>query len=109
MNDWVPIIYRGYWDVPRIVLFEYQGRHLLLECTFSEAMDEYPDDYRVYLMPMGLREEDLPTDWTKLSELAMCSLNSVPVSAVQFDPTRRKRVNAAAIVKLLAPEPVRTE
>lgn len=109
MNDWVPITYRGYWDVPRIILFEHQGRHLLLECAFSEALDDYPDDYRVYLMPSNLREEDLPADWTKLSDMAICELTSVPVKAVQFDPTRRKQVNAAALVGLLAPEPARTE
>ncbi len=108
MNSWVPIIYRGFWDVPRIFLFQFQDKQFLFDCAFSEELDDYPDDYQVFLMPSDLLETELPTDWTELEGMALCHLGTVPVKLTRFDPTLRKQVDAA-IVESLIPEsaPVR--
>lgn len=102
MTTWAPISYRGYWDVPRIFLTRYQGDIYLFNCPFSEELDEYPDDYEVFLMPADMHEENLPTDWTLVAGLAVRRLGTVPVTDVQFDPTRRKQVNTSALDQLFA-------
>jgi hypothetical protein len=94
MSGRVPIIYRGFWDVPRIFLARHGGDLDLFDCAFDEALDEYPDEYKVFLLP-NLKDEDLPDDWTILQDKALQYLGEVPVNRVQFDATRRQSIDAA--------------
>jgi hypothetical protein len=103
MATWAPISYRGYYDVPRIFLTRYEGEFYLFNCPFSEELDDYPDDYDVFLMPTDTHEENLPTDWTLVAGLAVRRLGSVPVTSVTFDSTRRKQVDTSVLDALLAP------
>jgi hypothetical protein len=105
MATWVPITYRGFWDVPRIFLTRHNGYLYLFDCSFSEAVDDYPDDYTVFLLPTELHEENLPSDWTTLKGMAIRRLGTVPVDRVTFDPTRRKQIDAAVLDGLAAPAP----
>ena len=93
MTTWLPIRYRGYWDVPRIFLVQFANGLYLFDCLFSEALDDYPDDFTVYLLP-DLSDADIPNDWTTLSGLATRVVGTVPVSAVRFDPTKRAAIDA---------------
>ncbi len=102
MSNWVPIIYRGFWDVPRIFLFQFQNKQFLFSCAFSEELDDYPDDFQVFLMPPNLLETDLPTDWTKLEGMALCHLGTAPVKMTRFDPTLRKQVDVAIVESLIS-------
>jgi hypothetical protein len=43
MTTWLPIAYRGYWDVPRIIVTRSAGRTVLLDCQFDDELDDYPD------------------------------------------------------------------
>ena len=106
MTTWTPISYRGFWDVPRIFLFRHQGRFYLFDCLFSEELDDYPDDYEVFLLPPDLHEENLPRSWHELSALSIARLGTVPVVAVKFDATRRKQVDVA-MLDALVPHPIR--
>ena len=105
MSRWVAIYYRGYWDVPRIILTRHHGELFLLNCPFSEELDDYPDEYVVYLMPADLHEENLPTDWTLLSGMAPRELGTIPVNRVTFDPTKRKQIDASILDALTARSP----
>lgn len=102
MTRWAPISYRGFWDVPRIILARHGGHLILLSCPFSEALDDYPDEYEAYGLPRDLHEENLPTDWTALDGLAVARLGTVPVDRVRFDPTHR-HIDAAVLDELTAP------
>ena len=103
---WTPITYRGYWDFPRIFLVADGGQTYLFDCAFDEELEDYPDDFRVFLMP-PLAEEELAGSWAELFQRATAELGRVPTSAVRFDPTRRKQIDAAVLDALLA-RPART-
>lgn len=102
MTAWAPISYRGFWDVPRIVLARHDGRLLLLSCPFSEELDDYPDEYEVFELPADLHEENLPNDWTGLGGFAVARLGTVPIGRVRFDPAHR-HVDTAVLDELTAP------
>jgi hypothetical protein len=44
------IKYFSYWDVPRTFVFERDGQLFLLTSEFDDALDEYPDDYEVFVV-----------------------------------------------------------
>jgi hypothetical protein len=99
--DWTAIRYRDFYDLPRLFLAEYEGRHYLFDCPFNEELDDYPDSYRVYQMP-ALPESELQGSWEHLPERAINFLGLVPVAQVQFDPTRRARINVAIFREVLS-------
>ncbi len=91
MTTWLPIRYRGYWDIPRIFLVRESNRLYLFDCLFDHDLDEYPDHFTVYLLP-DIPDAETPADWTTLPGRAVRTVGEVPVSAVRFDPTRRAAV-----------------
>lgn len=107
MTEWVPIRYRGYWDVPRIFLVRFGGTLYLFDCPFSEALDDYPDVYSVFTLP-DLPDDEIPDDWTTLPARATRLVGEVPVAAIRFDPTRRQAIGAE-VFDTLAPPPANGE
>jgi hypothetical protein len=93
MSDWLPIRYRGYWDVPRMILVRHANRLYLLDCPFDHELDEYPDHFTVYQLP-NIGDGDTPDDWTTLPGCAVRVVGEVPVTAVTFDPTKRAAIRA---------------
>ncbi len=100
-KGWVPIIYREVWDVPRIFLVKYGNGFFLFDCPFDEATEDYPDVYHVYLMP-PLTDQELAGSWGHLPERAIEHLVDLPISNVQFDPTKRQSLDAALLDELIA-------
>lgn len=98
---WANIQYRDFYDVPRIFIADYQGRQYLFDCPFDEALDDYPDLYRVYQLP-ALAAVDLEGSWEHLSALSNRWLGTISVNEVQFDSTKRARINTTIFPKLLA-------
>jgi hypothetical protein len=101
MSSRARIQYRGYWDFPRIFLTQYEGRTFLFDCVFDQDLDDYPEVFRVFLMP-DLRDEELPKDWTTLEAKAIRYIGEVPTSRVQFDETRRQSIDAGILEELSA-------
>jgi hypothetical protein len=99
MNDWVSFNYRDFYDVPRMLILTFKDKVLLLESPFSEEKDEYPNKYAVYELPQ-LSEEELSGSWENLTSKALSYLGEIPVETVEFDPTRRKQINATAFDNL---------
>ena len=95
-TEMVPIQYRGFSDVPRIFLARHRGRLFLFDCAFDDALEDYPDDFRAYELPIDA-DADLPKDWTTLAQRAIRTLGTVPVAAVAFDPSRRQSIDAAVL------------
>jgi hypothetical protein len=101
MNQWAPIRYREFWDVPRIFLAPYQGKWFLFDCRFDEATEDFPDFYRVYLIPEP-SEEELAGSWDKLHEgVARCS-GEVPIAKVHFDSSKRREIETKILDELMA-------
>jgi hypothetical protein len=101
MNNRTSIRYRGLHDVPRIMLVDHKNKLFLLSCPFNEELDEYPDTYKVYLLP-PLTDQELGGNWEELYLKATQYLGEVPVGDVQFDPSRRHGIDAAVLDTLLS-------
>src|SRR5262249_33678805 len=88
-----PIKYFSFWDVPRTFVFEDSNKVYFLTSEFDDDLDEYPDDYEVFIIS-GVG--DLSALSGKLvSPLPKTYIGRVPISSVQFDESRRKYVDAS--------------
>lgn len=86
-----PIVYRDFYDVPRVFVVRVGDRAFLLDCQFDASADEYADSYTVY----GLEPGFIPPEgsWLGLAERATERLGTIPVAAIDFDPTRREFID----------------
>lgn len=98
-NNWAPIRYREFWDVPRIFLVPYQGNWFLFDCAFDETTEDFPDYYRVYVIPEP-SEEELAGSWDKLHEKAMRYAGAIPIQRVHFDPSKRREIDIGVFGEL---------
>ena len=86
------MIYRGFYDLPRIFMARTAAGLFLFDCRFDPGADEYSETYKVYLMP-PIEDKDLPADWDDLSAKASRLLGQIRTSEVKFDATVRRGVN----------------
>lgn len=105
--NWETIRYRDFYDVPRIFMTAHDGKQYLFDCPFDDELDDYSDRYRVDQLPATL-EDELEGSCQRLPERAVCLLGAVPVAAVQFDPTKRERINTTVLEALLGHRDPRT-
>jgi hypothetical protein len=94
----IPIIYREFYDIPRIFYLYYRDKNFLFDCPFSEEIDDYPDYYIIYLMPK-LSDSDLIGSWKYLPEKAIKTIGTIPVNKVKFDESRGKSIDASCLDK----------
>jgi hypothetical protein len=94
-GTWLPIQYRGFYDVPLSILVEYRGFAWLLDLRFDDILDEYADQYSLYRLEGDTRRyrDDPKSDWTSLPSCGV-RIGSVPVARVRFDSTRRQSVHS---------------
>lgn len=99
MSDKLEIQYRDFYDVPRIFLVNHRGTLYLFDCPFHQELDEYPDIYKVFVLPSDAGS-DLSGSWDDLASRATAYVGEVPVRSVQFDSTRRREIDANVIDEL---------
>jgi len=101
MDNWAPIRYREFWDIPRIFVVRYQGKMFLFDCAFDETAEDFPDYYRVYHLP-ELGEDEMTGSWDKLHQRATQYVGDVLVGSVQFDRSKRREIDTAVLDELTA-------
>ena len=99
MLDESEIIYRDFWDVPRIFVVRHHGRQYLFDCRFNESAEDCEAAYRVYTLP-DLPESELNGSWEGLAERAESYLGEVAVESVIFDPSRRRTIDTRILDEL---------
>jgi hypothetical protein len=99
MSDKLGIQYRDFYDVPRIFVVNHRGKVYLFDCPFDQDLDEYPEIYKVFVLPSD-SYSNLSGSWDELASRASAYLGEVPVKSVQFDPTRRREIDADVIDEL---------
>lgn len=101
MGTPIPIVeYRGFYDVPRYIVFRANGRLFLLACPFDERRDQYGDAYQVREI---VGATNLSRSWAPLEKHSIL-IGEVPVASVTFDPTRRRTLASDALSGLLGLE-----
>jgi hypothetical protein len=97
------IKYFSFWDVPRTFAFERGGDLYVLQSEFDDDLDEYPDDYEVFVVP-GFGNLSVVSDWKSIEPLPKTSVGRVPVASVRFDESRRKYVDGSFLDATRRPE-----
>ena len=93
MRHPLPILYREFYDVPRMFVTERDGTTYLFDCPFDEAADDYGDCYSVYTLT-DVNADDLAGSWLILPQRGVRLPFCIPVASVVFDPTKRLSVEA---------------
>ena len=99
-DRWLPIRYRDFWDVPRLLVVETGDRVLLLDSAFDDVLDEFSPEYSVYDLP-ALALASAGHDWRYLSQGGRL-LGKIRVSDVTFDDTRRNAILETSIRRFLS-------
>lgn len=100
MNHKTKIAYREFYDVPRMIIVTHRGLKLLLDSKFDESLDDYPAEYRVYVLPQEIDELSLDS-WETLPRRATKYLGDIPIAEVIFDPSKRAEIDTDVIDSLL--------
>lgn len=95
------IIYSGFYDVPLAFVVWHQGNQYLFVRDFDDDLDDYPEEYKVFVLP-ALSNDEIEKSWQNLEERATRYLGDIPVMKVSFDPTKRKEIDTSVIEQLLA-------
>jgi len=98
----VPFRYGGFYDVPRCIVLRYRGTILLLISPFDDALDEYPDVYTVYELPEAVLPVLAVNSWSFLEDTPLKRMGTVSIKDVKFDPTKRARLDATVLNRLLS-------
>lgn len=92
--------YRDFWDVPRLIVCTVDGTEILLDSEFDESLEQYASHYKVYALPPELDSASMNA-WADLPSSEATYLGSVPVSEIEFDPSRRKEIEVGPLLELL--------
>jgi hypothetical protein len=93
MTEWLPIRYREFYDVPRVIAVQYQGVAYLFDSPFDDGRDGYPESYVVYRLPASAVPELERAAWHDLPRLGE-RIAEVPLEALRFDLTKRRSISA---------------
>lgn len=85
-EQWVPFLYREFYDVPRVIVVDLPDGRFMLDCPFNDGLDDYPNEYQVVKL---VGDEPLDGSWVGLGA-GRASLGTVPVSQGLFDESRRR-------------------
>ncbi len=101
MADKIPFTYGEFYDLPRMIEFQFEGEWYFLRSKFDEEKDDYNDFYDVYRIPAHAEEENRakPYYWTNLG--ADAHLGRIPIAEIGLDETRRRTIDACAFKRWL--------
>lgn len=98
-GSWLPVRYRDFYDLPRLVAVEYRGRAYLFDSPFDDEVDDYADCYTVYRLPENLVGRLDDSSWEGLLSDAE-EVGRVSLADVEFDVTKRERMNDSVFRQL---------
>ncbi|MBK9033550.1 MAG: hypothetical protein IPL61_20180 [Myxococcales bacterium] len=85
-ETWIPFVYRGFYDVPLVVVTVWQGRLVVLDRDFVESLDEYSGDYEVFIG----EARSLDEAWDTLIDRArLRRVGSLAVATLEIDRKQR--------------------
>ena len=101
MIHMLPFEYVEFYDVPRCLVLRHREKVLLLQSAFVEDIDDYNENYSVYLMDSSVEDMAKAGNWTFLSSIEGSPIGEVRVRDVVFDETRRGSMNADCLSDLV--------
>ena len=95
------ILYSGY-DAPLAFVTTYEDRQYLFFRDFDDELDDYPNEYEVFILP-NLSKKEIKESWSLLHEKTVAFICKISVDRVMFDPTRRDSINVGTFKRLVNP------
>lgn len=97
---WLPIEYREFHDIPRAFVVNDETGSYFFDCSFSDELDEYPDELIVYKLREKVSHGDaLP--WNELHEYGK-RVGSIRIESVIFDISKRKSIRGDVLASLIS-------
>jgi hypothetical protein len=97
----IPIYYRGFYDIPEVFLTEYESKVYLFTRDFDDELDDYQPDYEVYeVKNISLNDAVKGNFWFPHNFENKVFVGKIPTKDVVFDWTNRKFVNTTIFEKL---------
>jgi hypothetical protein len=97
-NEWLNIVYSGFWDYPFAFVVRYKGsKYLFLRGGFDDELDDYPSEYEVY------KRKDLESDGHTIGFGKVEwgePFGRIDMRQVEFDPTHREQINSTTFKKI---------
>lgn len=102
MASRIPFTYGEFYDVPRMIRFEFGRRWYFLRSFFVDERDDYDDTYDVYLLPhhTAAEIEADPHYWMELDRAK--HLGRIPIATVGLDETRRQSIDGLVMEQWLS-------
>ena len=101
MTEMVPFHYVDFYDVPRSIMVRHRDQTFLLQSSFDEELDEYPDYYSVYVLPTSIQPLQGTDSWKFLKNTTLHCSGRIPIPSVKFDETKRKMLDPSVLNGLL--------
>jgi hypothetical protein len=89
---WLPFKYRDFYDIPRAIIVERDGKYYFFDCPFHPESDEYPAEFTVYRLHPEAASDLESGSWENLAPAGEM-LGHVPVDAMEFDSSKRALLN----------------
>ncbi len=102
-SAWLPIEYGEFYDVPRLFWIVRRGTALLFNCPFSDELDDYPDHYEVYVLPLDALPKLEANGEAWVLPQGASAIARVGVDEVRFDESRRRAVRRDLIAGFAGP------
>jgi len=96
MTERASILYSGFYDRPLAFVVSYGGIQYLFWRVFDDILDDYPDTYKVFVLP-DLTMDEIARSWKNLPDRSVRYLGELPVSQIEFDPSYRKDIATKAL------------
>lgn len=93
------IVYSGYYDAPLAFVVSHKDTQYLFWRVFDDALDDYPDEYEVFVLP-DLSEEEIRESWSSLPEKAEAYVGKIHLNQLIFDPTKRQSIQTVTLERL---------
>ena len=93
--------YSGFHDLPLIFITTYQDKqYLFWRGFFDEELDDYHNEYEVYILP-NLSQEELTEWWGVLPEKSIAFVGRIGMRSVIFDPTNRASIDVETFERIV--------
>lgn len=83
--------YRGFWDIPRLLLTQDAAGFWILDCRFDPERDEYPSVFKLYYAGFDTASA-MSIYENHNAEIVAGYRGEIAFAALEFDPSRRKQV-----------------
>lgn len=88
---WLPIQYGEFHDIPRVFLVSNNSETYLFDCSFSNAIDDYPDEFVVYKLPQNGSSDRSAVPWAELLAQGK-RVGTIRIENMVFDDSKRKSI-----------------